>query len=148
MAIPDFDENGLLPTGVHTCTLEEVEERFGRFRTTDRRADLLARLRSYVREAIDAKLVKAVIIDGSFVTAAATPNDIDIVIVPSDEHESGVAVRPFEYNVLSTRRVRRRFGFDALIAHDNTEEYEECIAFYQQVRGERGVRKGLLRLEL
>ena len=27
--IPDFDENGYLPPGIHKATLDEISERFG-----------------------------------------------------------------------------------------------------------------------
>lgn len=40
MAIPEFDEDGVLPEGVHDCTLDEVRERFCRFAGSDRRATL------------------------------------------------------------------------------------------------------------
>jgi hypothetical protein len=46
------------------------------------------------------------------------------------------------------RRVQKRFGFDIIVVRENTLEYEEAVAFFQQVRGERPARKGILRLAL
>jgi len=43
--LPEFDEDGDLPVGIHEATLAEIEERFGRFTVSDRRVRLLVRLR-------------------------------------------------------------------------------------------------------
>jgi hypothetical protein len=143
-----LDAEGYLPVGVHLCTLQELEDRFGRFQTTNRRPELFARLQTYLKEAGDAGVVKAVVIDGSFVTATETPNDVDLVVVLADEHDLGTPLRPSQYNSLSPRRIRRRFAFDALVARDNSPEYWESVLFYQQVRGQPDLRKGVLRIDL
>jgi len=59
MPIPDYDEHGLLPPGVHSCTLAELKERFGRFSTSSQRLELFAKWEQYVQEAISAKIVSA-----------------------------------------------------------------------------------------
>ena len=148
MPIAATDENGLLPPGVHACKLQEIERRFGRFRSTDQRTGLFRRLRRYLEEAKGTGLIKAVVINGSFVTDIDFPNDIDMFIVVADDYDFRADVRPFQFNMLSNRRVRRRFGFDVLVARDNSTEYAEYIAFYQQVRGRPELTKGILRVEL
>ncbi len=69
MAIPAFNEHGLLPDGIYECTLEEVEARFGMLQDSDRRSTLWAKFREFMEDATFCKLVKAVLVDGSFVTA-------------------------------------------------------------------------------
>ena len=85
MPIPDLDENGFLPPGVYDCTLEEVQQRFGRARVNFQRSELFAKLKEYVKEAQSTKLVKAIILDGSFVTNKETPNDIDMIVILTEE---------------------------------------------------------------
>jgi hypothetical protein len=34
MPIPPLDEDGLLPEGIHECSLEEIRARFGSFQVT------------------------------------------------------------------------------------------------------------------
>ena len=71
MPIPAFDEHGLLPVGVHDCTLDEIKASFGSFQGSqgsDRRPQLFAKLESFVAEARAARLVRSIIVDGSFVT--------------------------------------------------------------------------------
>jgi hypothetical protein len=93
-------------------------------------------------------LLEAVLVDGSFVTATPEPNDIDIVVVVSANHDLAADFQPSEYNVLSKRRVNRRFGFDLLVARAGSEEYRRYVGFFQQVRLEPGRKKGILRVWL
>jgi hypothetical protein len=92
--------------------------------------------------------VDAVLVDGSFVTAEPTPNDIDLVLVVSANHDFSVDMLPSEYNVLSKRRVNQRFGFDIVLARANTDEVTETVDFFRQVRSQPHLRKGLLRIRL
>ncbi|MGH9835208.1 MAG: DUF6932 family protein [Blastocatellia bacterium] len=43
--LPEFDEDGDLPVGIHEATLAEIEERFGRSTVSDRRVRLFVGLR-------------------------------------------------------------------------------------------------------
>ena len=81
MSIPALNQDGLLPEGIHDCTLEEIKARFGSFQATDQRPRLLARLESFLAEVRAAGLVRSVLVDGSFVTSKADPHDIDLVVV-------------------------------------------------------------------
>ncbi|MBI1924574.1 hypothetical protein HYR99_10015 [Candidatus Poribacteria bacterium] len=78
MPIPNFDEKGLLPPGVHDCSLEEIMERFGTFQVTDCRVGLYAQLQAFLEEVRSTRLAVAVIVDGSFVTSKPAPEDIDL----------------------------------------------------------------------
>src|SRR4051794_27825639 len=118
MSIPDDDEDGTLPPGVHPCTLEEVKDRFGRFRGSDRRSHLYRQLVEYVAQARSTGEVRALIIDGSFVTGKAEPGDIDIIVVISRDLLSEPGLSPRVYNVVSKRRVRKRFELDLFVALD------------------------------
>lgn len=148
MAIPDFNPEGFLPPGVHACTMPEMEDRFGRFQRTDRRTRLYRHLEDFVRELRSARLGVALIVDGSFTMGTPDPNDIDLVLVLSPDHDFSRQLRPFEYNLISRRQVRKHYGFDLLLAAEGQPELEEYIEFFAQVRGRPELKKGLLRLEL
>jgi hypothetical protein len=100
MPIPPLDDEGFLPPGIHDCTLEEVGERFGTLRGSERRGRLFARLQDYVRDLRRTGLAIALLIDGSFVTGRPDPNDIDLVLVLKRYHDFTVDLRPFEYNTV------------------------------------------------
>ena len=77
------------------------------------------------------------IVDGSFVTSVAEP-----------DHDFSAGLRPFEYNVLSRRQARRRYGIDVLVAAEASVAAAEYEAFFANVRGAAGRRKGNLRFVL
>ncbi|NVM29289.1 MAG: hypothetical protein HWN65_10660 [Candidatus Helarchaeota archaeon] len=71
--IPDFDDNGLLPPGIHWATWNELYDKFG---TTVHRKRLLVGLRTALQSLKQAGC-RRVYINGSFVTAKEIPNDFD-----------------------------------------------------------------------
>jgi hypothetical protein len=93
-------------------------------------------------------VVRAVIIDGSFVTDIDNPGDVDIIVVSLPGDRLPADLRPAEYNVLSKRHVRRRFGLDLMIAQEAHPRLEKYIEFFSRVRDNPDVRKGLLRIAL
>lgn len=148
MPIPPLDQNGFLPVGVHDCTLDELKARFGSFQQSDQRPKLFARLEAFLSEAKASRLVVSVVVDGSFVTAKPDPNDIDLILVVAPDHSFAVDLSPLEYGILSKRRVHRRYGFDLLVACDDSDEYRRYVRFFQQIRFAPGLAKGILRLKL
>jgi hypothetical protein len=71
--IPEFEDNGNLPPGIHETSWEEFIERFGR---TPQRKRLLKGLRAAM-ESLRTAGCRRVYLDGSFVTAKDIPNDYD-----------------------------------------------------------------------
>ena len=55
---------------------------------------------------------------------------------------------PDGYNLLSKKRVQKRFRFDMLVAREYSKQYTEYVALFQGVRGQTHLRKGILRIEL
>ncbi len=76
--IPDFDEQGYLPPGVHVASLDEVEVRFGR--SSELRRVEMQSLRWLFEMAVAAG-VRRFIINGSFVTDIGEPNDVDCLLL-------------------------------------------------------------------
>jgi hypothetical protein len=148
MPIPALTTDGFLPEGVYACTLEEVRERFGQFQESDCRCRLFERLEDYVRNASASGVVRAIIVDGSFVTSKNAPGDIDLIIVSLPKGSLPAELRPAEYNALSKRQIHRQFGMDALSAQEGEMELEEHVEFFSQVRNRPELRKGMLRIAL
>jgi hypothetical protein len=146
--IPAFNDYGCLPEGIYDCTIDEAADRFGTFQRTGRRPQLWNKFIQFMREVKACGLVNAVLVDGSFATAKTEPNDIDLVLILSPQHDFSMEFQPNAYNVLSKRRVHRRFGFDLLVARADSEEYRRYVEFFQQVRLEPERKKGILRIWL
>src|SRR6266699_1943133 len=148
MALPSFNEHGWLPEGIHDCTLAEAAARLGTFQDSDRRPHLWRRFEDFIREAKASGLLEMVLVDGSFVTANPAPNDIDLVLVAHTQHDFGADLPPGHYNLLAQVRVRKRFGFDIVVVRNGSENLEQAITFFQQVRQRPGAKKGILRIML
>lgn len=87
--LPDFDENGHLPPGIHRCSFDEVAARFEA--GSPERDVEIRELQQFIEWARRAG-VRRMIINGSFVTDVAEPNDVDIVILPGLNYPRGETV--------------------------------------------------------
>lgn len=77
MPIPELNHNGLLPRGVHDCTLEEIA---GSFAENPHRVRLFRNLVACLEQEIRPAFVHPIFVDGSFVTDKVEPEDVDIVL--------------------------------------------------------------------
>jgi hypothetical protein len=84
--IPDLDERGYLPPGVHPATLEEVVERFGRGSEV-REAEGQSLL--WLAPLVSAAGITRWLVNGSFVTDRAEPNDVDCVLLQGPAYRAG-----------------------------------------------------------
>ncbi len=148
MAIPELDDQGFLPPAVYDCTMTEIENRFAQFQGSDRRIRLFEKLRLYAAEAKKTAFVIQLLVNGSFVSAKPAPSDIDLVVVLAADHDLGAELRPFEYNVVSKKRVRQAYKFDILVAVEGSQACSEYTEFFQQIRGQPDRQKGILRVTL
>ena len=73
--IPEFNNLGDLPQGIHHATLEEIQNHFGS--GSSRRMMLAKRLERILELAQSTSKLKRVLIWGSFVTAKAEPGDVE-----------------------------------------------------------------------
>ena len=148
MPIPDPNPAGLLPPGVHDCSIDEVLERFGVFNETDRRVDLGRRLSAFHQELLEANVAVALIVDGSFVTAKAAPGDIDVALVLRSDLDLRVLVPPFQYNPRSKGYVKKKYGFDFFFCFEGQDEIlEPLLTYFSQTKEGIGT-KGVLRIPL
>jgi hypothetical protein len=148
MPIPPLNADGFLPSGVFDCSLTEVKDRFGTFQGSDRRVILYARLEELVAEMKKSRLFEALVVDGSFVTAIPRPKDIDLIAVLRFGHNFEEDLSISKYSLVSRSLLRRRFGFDTLVAESGSALYKKYVEFFSRVRGLPGIRKGLLRISI
>ena len=129
-----FDYRKLLLPGVHDATLTEIEATFGRFQRSERRSKLFRKLQDYVKALALAECASSVIIDGSFVMGCVDePEDIDLIVVLPKGWDWNAGLKPFQYNVISKRRVKREFAFDLFVVEANSKEEEKWVRFLSGV---------------
>lgn len=76
--IPEFNDEGYLPPGIHCATFEEVAERFGR--EPELRQAQTESL-SWLFDLCKRAGIQRLVVDGSFVTDKWEPNDVDCVLL-------------------------------------------------------------------
>jgi len=103
-AFPEFDGSGDLPPGVYCASLATVLEHFGD--GTEQRRIVAQRLERIHRLAIGTGGVARFIVFGSFITAKAAPNDVDIFLVMTDSFD------------VATVAPETRHVFDHMAAHN------------------------------
>ena len=141
--IPKFCADGYLPEGLYLASKTEVMFRFGS--SSRRRRRLVLRIRRWIELA---RLIGGLrlLIDGSFVTAKAEPDDIDAVILlpPDFQHqiEQGIEAALELEEMILTRRPEEIFA-----AEDETD-WNEWIEFFTRTREADGRRKGLVEVKL
>jgi hypothetical protein len=148
MPIPAINAKGFLPAGIFECTLPEMRQRFGGFQKSDQRLRLFARLEELFQAMQRSGLFESLLVDGSFVTAKPVPNDIDLVAVLKRGHDFERDLPMSEYALVSRSLLRRRFGFDVMVAESASPLYKTYVEFFSRVREMPDATKGLLRVNL
>lgn len=146
MPIPQLTSEGFLPPGIHDATLQELEDRFGRFQGSDKRPELFRSLAAFVREVRTWGNAEEILVDGSFVSAETRPSDIDLILVYRADFDFSAPVRPAEYNLLSRRRARRAYGFDVIPVLANSATRDQWIAYFSEDPRCGCTAKGLVRI--
>jgi len=135
--LPEFDERGYLPPGVHACGWEELRARFG-FNTA--RGWLLTQLEEIATLASRVGGVR-LYIDGSFVTRKETPVDVDVVHMMQrdvDPLEPGVQ---HLYGEASLRQIDL-----FVVAESDHADLADWLDFFGSDRAE--IQRGIVRVDL
>lgn len=77
LSIPALDTHGLLPAGVHDCTLHDIDAAFA---WNAHRTSLLKAFEDCYQDEIRISFTQPLLFDGSFVTDKDLPDDIDVVL--------------------------------------------------------------------
>ena len=124
------------------ATEPEVTFRFGSGTPRGRR--LILRLRRWL-ELPRVTRASRFLVDGSFVTAKAEPNDIDAVVLLANDFERQISDgvnAALELEMLLTRRPEEIF------AAEDTRDWNDWVEFFSKTREADRRRKGLLEIQL
>ena len=103
MPIPKFNAYGLLPPGLHTSSLVEIEQSLA---FSSKRQDMIETgLKPMIQSLLSIK-ISTIFIGGSFVTTKPSPNDIDGYVVTTLGSDA------FQYIISTQERWRSRYRVD------------------------------------
>lgn len=99
----EFNEGGLLPSGVHKCDEDEFRTLLvDRFPTSTSRAIIAAGFTRLRADACDCDIAGMHWVDGSFVTNKVDPDDVDLVTFVDAELLDSLAGTPAEEFIMGT----------------------------------------------
>lgn len=148
--MPDlrFDQYGLLPEGIHECTMEAVESLLS---WNDRRRQLTRLLQEFIDNELSLRFRKVppLVLDGSYVTKKEEPKDINLIL----ELQGLPDQQKMDAFDLCQRcpDIFKRYQIDMKTA---LEPSESLVMFFSKLRVREAItmnlfhdhRKGLLRL--
>lgn len=149
--------NGILPIAVHDCDLADVKAIFGKVQRSTRRMNLFLKLEEYVAQLQKANIRGSLIVDGSFVMGCVDePDDIDVVLVLAEDWDLAADLKPYQYNLVSKRDVKRNFPIEVYPVIAGSEPEQKWTDFFQKVNVkwyepcsfEVGAKKGVVRIQL
>ena len=143
--VPEFNEGGLLPPGVHWTDWDELMDRFG---FSPKRQCLMKGLRAALENLRNAGC-RVVYIDGSFVTCKVNPNDYDVCW--EEDGVKPVALDPvLLHSVGSGKKDRRKAKYcgDLFPAANPATQDGQSFVNYFQIDKKTGNPKGILAMDL
>ena len=144
MTLPELNEQGELPPGVHQATLYEVTTRFGK--EAGQRLKVTDRLKRIYQIARATGKLERLIIFGSYVTVKPEPNDVDIVLIFSDDFDVSTCSEETRL-LLDHGRAADVFGASIFWIRPSlllSETLEEFIAGWQVKRDQ--TRRGIVEI--
>jgi len=149
MPIPAFDRFGLLPGGIHECTIEEVEVTLA---WNDERRRLTALLQEFIAVELTPRfsVVPPVVLDGSYVSQKASPSNINLVLelshLSDEEQWQGQILFQRKAELLGCYQIEMLPGLNRLKQDfvDLLQTLRPQTAFEKGLH--HGHRKGVLRL--
>lgn len=141
--IPDFDDNGNLPPGVHYCYWHEFKERFGY--TRDRRR-MIEGMEEIMRELKTAGC-RTFYLNGSFVTSNPFPNDFDCCWDKDYVNINYLRVNaPLILKFYDSTAQKAKYGGEIYQSDQPVDESTNSIEFFQRDRELN--KKGIIAIDL
>jgi hypothetical protein len=139
--IPEFNEHGFLPEGVHDCGLSEIETRFA---YNERRREIWEKFSTYLKQLKTfISDLRIVYVDGSFTTDCVEPQDIDVV-VEVDSPVDEARIRAQLGQMVDRSFVKNSFKTDLLWAYRNNPNADKDFRnFFQKMRIRETSRLGI-----
>ncbi len=143
--LPQLTAEGMLPLGVHAASLTEVISRFGM--GSAQRVEVTRRLQRVLELAQRTNRLRRVFLWGSYVTAKAEPNDVDVMLVMAADFRSELCDAETR-KVFNCEAAEDELGATVLWVREDVPA-ELLQAFLDQWQiGRGGVRRGIVEVIL
>lgn len=143
--IPNFQSNGILPSGIHWSTIAEIKEKLC---FSDRRIELIVGLQQAIISLKKAGC-ETIYLDGSFATSKEIPGDIDVCWeLGNVDLDILFVIEPVLFDFNFKRKAQKdKFGCEFFLTDDFAAPPDKTfIDFFQQDRD--GNPKGIIGLKI
>jgi hypothetical protein len=141
--IPEFDEIGNLPPGIHFCNWNEFQEKFG---YTNQRMKMIRGIES-VMVKLKAAGCRTFYINGSFVTSKVKPRDFDCCWDRDDVNIDYLQQNaPLILKFYDSEGQKAKYGGEIYQSNQPVDESTISIEFFQRDREQN--RKGIIAINL
>jgi len=142
MPIPDLTAKGILPEGIHACTLDEVRAAFAGRESRTKREKLWNGFVRYLDVIRQTGVVDTIYLDGGFTSDSKNPNDIDAVLeipIPVPPVSSVLMRKEFNHDY-----VKGEFQLDIFLWWNGfPSPANDLRMFFQYVKPKEAVNRGL-----
>lgn len=144
--IPDFLNNGKLPSGIYECSFREIESRF--MRKNSIRKNLILGLKDAMKN-LSKSGVKYLYIGGSFVTEKSYPNNINICFILDENIDTALLDKCFwSFNDIDEYRKCKNIAIDKYKVDFRTVKNEKDTLLSDYTIDPDGFNVGLLKIDL
>lgn len=138
MSVPTLNSKGILPPGIHDCSLSEIEAAFA---WNAHRQQLLQNFQRCLASEIRPRFLDPLVFDGSYVTDKDLPDDIDAVLDLSAA-DVGHAYQGLAFMVQNQARLKSSYSVDFWVNLPGIGRNDFC-AFFQYVGVKTAKFKGM-----
>ena len=130
-------ESGILPVGVHLCTLVEAQQALS---TNDVRTQIWDGLLGFLEWALQLPQPTALLIDGSYVTDNPVPSDVDLVVdlTGCSEAEQTAWFQSWNHQHGYVKQAFKVDFYPFVVGAGN-----DFSAYFQYVRVDEALRRGI-----
>lgn len=141
MSIPDLNDKGLLPPGIYVTSIAEIEQRFATANHKPHREAIWNSFITYLGLIRAIGVVRAIYVDGGYVTNKTKPKDIDVVVElpPPSRVILGILRRSeFDHDF-----VKKTYKVDFWPWYPGIPPSEDFLELFQELKPQDATRLGL-----
>ena len=138
MPIPDFNDYGLLPSGIFDCVESEIVDRY--CQNNQNRDQIWGLFKQFIQSPKPFNLPDHIYIDGGFTSDKAATKDIDVVIDISHLDDAN-AFKAYAWLASNKSSLMTTYKVDCWLKHHVITN--DLVSFFQYVKTDEALARGL-----
>jgi hypothetical protein len=140
LPIPDLKEYGLLPPGIHKCTIDEIKQKFC-YNSSTTRVPLWKNFIAFIEWVINMNVFDILYFNGSYTTDKVNPNDIDCVLLLPDIINE-VQKKNINPKIFNNKFIKSLYKIHLYLCKEEDDKENE-IDLFQKIRIEDAIERNI-----